>query len=931
MRETQDLENALHEAQRECGQIVLIEAAAGLGKTSLLWSTYDAAVAMGFTCLRTRASELERDFPYGCMRRLLDPVLATASIVERQQLFADAAGLSLSLFDHSSASLPVAAEGPFATLHGLYWLLNNLARHQPIVLCIDDLQWADVESQRFLAYLAPRLDGLAVVVIATVRARQNVTPDLVRLLVQPEIKLLRPQPLSVEATAALCELQLGTKVANDFATACHGATGGNPFFLQTLLREAQELRFLTDANEAARVRRIGPAAVARAVLLRLSSTPPAATALVRAIAVLGDGASVVDAARLTELAADEAARMADLLVDLAILKRGEDIEFAHPIVRHAIYEDIGVHERARAHACAARMLAQRGAEDERIAAQILKSEPAGEVERVELLRRVAGRALIQGAPNAAIVWLQRALKEPPAPESRPEVLLDLGSAQLRVGMPEALAHLQEAMAAIRQSALLAHGARQLANALSMSGDAHGAIAALESAIEILEPENREFALILEAEAAAKAQQAGRLARAATAARLARRGELKGATAGERLVLATLAFERARASESEREAVHHIEGALASGGLFGQEPDVVGPFYALAIGLLATDALDLGYRTLEQALVEARLRGSIPGQAFVIAHRGWFSLRRGAVAQAEADARTALDLITAHDIQLGRYFAMALLVESLLAAGQVEAADETLRRSEIGAEIPLGLANINMLEARGLLHLAQGNTRAGLDDLLEYGRREELSGAANPLSSRWRSHACLALRALADDEGARNMAVEELQRARRWGSASGVGIALRAVALTAADTPSIDRLAEAVAVLDRSPARLEYARALTDLGAAQRRANRRAEARNTLERALKLARECGGQAVAERAAVELRASGGPSSDLSGSAVQQLTVSERRVAELAAKGHSNPQIAQMLFVTRKTVETHLGHIYSKLGISGRVALARALETP
>ena len=108
-----------------------------------------------------------------------------------------------------------------------------------------------------------------------------------------------------------------------------------------------------------------------------------------------------------------------------------------------------------------------------------------------------------------------------------------------------------------------------------------------------------------------------------------------------------------------------------------------------------------------------------------------------------------------------------------------------------------------------------------------------------------------------------MALEDLDRARRWGTARGIGVALRAVALTDDGSDPIVRLREAVDVLKRSPASLEHARALTDLGAALRRANRRAEARPALEDALALAERGGARALAERARTELRAAGGRS--------------------------------------------------------------------
>jgi hypothetical protein len=225
------------------------------------------------------------------------------------------------------------ADSSFGVLHGLYWLLNNLAADGPLALVVDDLQWADAESLRFLNYLAVRLDGLPRVVLASTRAGENVTPDLARLAAGPESTVLRPAPLSVAAAAALCARRLGTAVPDDFAAACREATGGNPFFLEALLREAKEQGLSADPREAARVRSIGPAAVAQAVLLRLSGAPAAATLLVRAAAVLGDGTGLAEAAGLAGLPGDDAARGADLLAALAILKPGEPLEFAHSIVR----------------------------------------------------------------------------------------------------------------------------------------------------------------------------------------------------------------------------------------------------------------------------------------------------------------------------------------------------------------------------------------------------------------------------------------------------------------------------------------------------------------------------------------------------------------------------------------------------------------------
>lgn len=930
-RELRALDYAIAEAGDARGRVILVEGLAGLGKTSLLAAAGRSAADKGFLCLRARATELERDFAYGAVRQLLEAEVARASEAERDRLFAGAAALSSPLFASSAEQLTPPPDSGFAILHGLYWLLNNIAENQPVVLVVDDIHWADAESVRFFNYLAPRLDGLRLLIAASTRVGEAVPPDLARLVAAPETRVLRPRPLSTGATAIVCRRVLEAEVAPEFAAACRKATGGNPFFLEALLREVAERGLLPDAGSVGVVQRIGPAEVAEAVLLRVSQARASAASLVRAVAVLGDGARLADAARLAGLDEDEAAYIADLLAPTAIRRgRGGGLEFAHPIVREAVYAEIGAHERAEAHAEAAGILRQSGAPDERIAAQICESDPAGDHERVDLLRRVAADALRRGAPAAAVTLLDRALAEPPAPDARGEVLVELSSAQLRLGVPEAAVdQLREAAALVREPQLLATSIRLLGGALTWSGSADAAVEAIGAVLPTIERDDRELALLLEADRAAYAQQGSLEARALAASWLHRYADLDGATAGERLVLASLAFERARVSESESDAAAYIEGALQGDRLLAeQEIDVAGTMYLLVVGLVATDALDALDTCLDAMLADARRRASIPAQAFVIVHRGRVALRRGSLSAAEADARTALELLTTYDIRLGAQLARGILIEALVEAGDVDDADAVLSERDLG-EIPPGMATNLLLEARGLLRLAQERPREALADLREFGTRDEVWGAANPLGSRWRSGAALALARLGDGEGARAIAAEDLDRARRWGAASGIGTALRASALVDAERASIDGLRDAADALKDSPARLEYARALIDLGAALRRDNRRAEARGPLAEGLELANRCSARDLAERARIELVAAGGRSSNPYGSGIEQLTASERRVAEFATQGMSNPEIAQALFVTRKTIETHLGRVYRKLDVSGRTELASALD--
>src|SRR4029453_15100615 len=135
-RELAALASALRDAERGRGRVVLVEAAAGLGKTSLLNAAGEAASEAGFACFRARASELERDFAYGCVRQLLEPAVANGL---NSGLFEGAASLSKPLFTPASARhLAPSADRAFSMLHGLYWLLNNLSDERPVVLSVDD-------------------------------------------------------------------------------------------------------------------------------------------------------------------------------------------------------------------------------------------------------------------------------------------------------------------------------------------------------------------------------------------------------------------------------------------------------------------------------------------------------------------------------------------------------------------------------------------------------------------------------------------------------------------------------------------------------------------------------------------------------------------------------------------------------------------------
>ena len=235
----------------------------------------------------------------------------------------------------------------------------------------------------------------------------------------------------------------------------------------------------------------------------------------------------------------------------------------------------------------------------------------------------------------------------------------------------------------------------------------------------------------------------------------------------------------------------------------------------------------------------------------------------------------------------------------------------------------------LLFSRGHLRLAAGDARAALRDFEQLQRRDELSGLDTPAMPSRASQA-LAHLALGERDAARALAAEELARARRWNTPSALAFALRTAGLVEGGAAGMELLREsAVAVGEAVP--YERARSLAALGAALRRAGHRRDAREPLREALDLADRCGALRLAAAAREELVASGARPRRAARSGRDALTPSERRVAQLAADGLTNREIAQALFVTVRTVEGHLTQTYMKLDACSREQLATALAAP
>jgi DNA-binding CsgD family transcriptional regulator len=924
---------ALSAASEGAGGVAMIEAGPGLGKSRLLAVAEELAPEHGMEVLLARAGELEASQPYGVALQLFERRLRGAAEGEREQLLAGAAGLAGRLFaPPAGAAADRGGEEDLSVIHGLHWLTANLAEDRPLALLVDDAHWVDPLSLRYLAYLANRIGDLPVaLVVATRPPSRSADGDLLlALAAHPATRVLRPAPLGVAGAARLLDHHgLGTEPLDEqFTGACFRATGGNPFLLRELAIALLAEGLGPDAGGAARAREIGPEPVSRAVSLSLARLPRAATILARSLAVLGERSEPALARELAGLDEEDAAGAAGALTAAGILQRNELLAFEHPIIRAALYEELAPAERALAHRHAARLLRVRGAEPDRVAAHLLRVEPSGAQWVVDSLLKAAERDLERGAPAAAAIHLERALRE--GAGDRGELLLALARARATAGDPAASTAYEEAVEGVADGRERAGLLRELSRCLYLQGRFEESAAASERGAEALNDPDDPLALHLAAGRSAALLWAGGVEARPFDELESLLERARGATSlPERAVLANLAGAEMMRGEDRGRALELARLAWGDGALQTEgptaEPAVLAITAALGVGEDYAGTIEVA----ETMLTEARRRGLIASFATFSYVRAWALLYLGRIDEAIADVESAL-ATRAYGWRLFAAGAMCVGTISLIERGDLDAAAETCAVGPEEDELRATPAYGGLLIARAELALTRGEA-AGAIPLLR-SAREQLEGRLGVRNSAWFDWLAALARGLAQ-AGERDEAIaaaeDNLERVRRWGASRAISEGLRARGLAAGGEAGIPWLEQAVAAAAEAPSGpLAHARALVDLGTAQRATGKRRVALDSLRLGLDAASRCGARGLAARAREELVIAGARPRREQLSGVDSLTPGERRVAEMAAAGMTNRQIAEALFVTVKAVEYHLRNTYRKLDIRGRPELASAL---
>jgi DNA-binding NarL/FixJ family response regulator len=921
------IESLLDAARGESGQILTIEGEAGAGKTSLLNATGRLAAASDMRVLRARGGEYERDFPYGVVRQLFEPMLLFNE-ARRAELLTGSAALAAPVFDLQAARREDT--DPLSIQHGLYWLMADLAAASATVLLIDDAQWADLTSLRAFVYAGRRLEGLPMLVAFTVRTGEPGGHEelLDQFRSQPTASLIEPAPLSVQATGDLTAAEVGSRPSEQFASTCCEATAGNPFLLVELLRSLDGKQLDSTADDDGALVEKAAASISRSILARLTKLGEHSVAVARAVAVLEPNAEARLIAELADLPLDSVAESCALLVRARLLSDSQPVAFAHPLAREAVLSEVPAPRRGADHAIAARLLDRDGAAVDSVAAHLLLAEHGRDRWAVTQLRAAAAGALGRGAPDAAARYLRRALREPPDRNERQAVSHELGRALLRASDPEGIEVLRTVRAAAEDLVSRAELATELADALGLRGGGDEAAALLEESLAETGDHDGEHGLLLR----------GWLGLLTAWGRervpddaLPKPGtEPSNETRSGRLLMAQASLLTAvglgtiqRGLDLAELAVPNAE-VLAEDAMAGLPPH--GPLAAMTLADRGEELGDLPSVSIEAA----RRRGSAPGVSGGYGVRSFLQFLDGNLRDAQADADVAINVARGPGLPAPLAIWSAAAIRISAARGDFVAAEDLLaefwsKRTPISG-IPSGI----LLCARGELRRATGRYAEARHDYLAAAERVKFLPLANQEMLPWRIGLVRCEAMLGNDAQARQLAIDTTALARRANGQRGIGIALGAQGATTGGDEGITLLQEAVSTLAATRAQLQHARALVDLGAALRRGNRRKEARKPLRDGLDLAHRCGATPLEEEARAELAATGARPRKAIFSGVESLTPSELRVARIAAEGKTNREIAQALTVTEKTIETHMRHVFQKLDVGRRTELAVALAS-
>ncbi|MFG1971166.1 AAA family ATPase [Nonomuraea fuscirosea] len=889
--------------------VLLIQGARGMGRTTLLNAALSTLAETGAVLLMARGHPAEREHPFGVIRQLFEPLMAAGR--------APPTGLTLDE-ERKDAVTP-------DVLHGLYRATRSFTGDQPLIIAVDDVHHADQQSSEWCSYIARRLDGLPIAMILTsADPGESGGNDLARnLAALPYMRLLRPAPLPHLAARRLLACQLGTaeqQVDAEVALACHQLTRGNPALLHELATRLARTGVSATRDELPRVLEAGAAAMTETALGWLTDSDSGADAagvdLLRALAVVAPDDGLELAAMLAGHGQDAARVAAARLRALGLITGSPPGRFPHPGVQQAVLAGMDPDERDRLHRRTAALLHRLGAPLSSSARHLMSAGPTGDPLTVTVLREAAEEAGGNHAWQDATGYLHRALAETDDRDTVLEVTAELGAVEKHRDLPACLRHLRTVYGRVKRAPQALMSMTPFADLLVTVNSAEaGEVLAEAATTAAATPQfaGADLALLFAAQALLWGRSAGQIG-------VRRLGRSFGTllTPAAREFLSALALATGARGRNLPRMLAQTRRCMDGQGAV--------PLTAV-LPLVWGDRLDEASYWSERLVSETRDEGSSTRLALALLARAEVRYQLGSLDAALRDANDAI--ASAREVQAEGFHAAATACAAriLVERGELEAAETALGTVRTyGDWHPLISGHV--LDALGRVHLSHGRPRDGLLTLLECGRRLTAAGITNPACVPWGTNTILAYTLSGERSAARMVAERELELARAWGAPTTIARALSAGSVAHEGATRLDMLHEAVDLLAHRGARLEQARAMLRLGIAQRQAGDTGKAHETLAMALRLAADCGAVRLAaladkHRTATAPRRPAAPSAN--GQDGHPLTVGERRVTDLVLRGMSNLEVATVLSISKRTVDTHLARIYRKLGIHTRAELA------
>ena len=922
------LADRMRKARSGQAQCVVVRGPAGIGKSRLLIEAHRRELAHEFTVLHTRCREGETPSRYDMVRALLAPLeLTPEDAADSPLLRGNAAWALPTLFPDRT---PQARVEHYAALHGLYWLAVNLMATGPLALVVDDAHRCDESSLRWLDFLLRRADDLPLLLLLTYRPEEvEARTVLSGLLAQRSCTVVALKPLTDDQVGEVVAGVLAERPDSRFCRTCTWASGGNPLLLHRLLDELRRAGARPTAEDVHRVEEVGSDVVAASVLARLSHQPERVRPVARAMAVLGAGADTESVAALAGLTQRQVTEAHEALRRNNIVA-ASGMEFVHEVVRCAVLDDMPAQELERLRARAAWVLNDAGRPAVDVANHLVGLSELDEPWMVVVLRDAAAKSEKHGAPEASVRYLRRVLDVETSPSLRIRAQADLGRVLAQIDPHAALPIMREVLDQVDDESYVPL-ALQFAVTAFGTPSYPEAIWVLARALETLSlrggprpsAADRELCILVESMlliVGVGEKPTFDLAKA----RVRTLDPPDGNTLAERRTLAVTSTVRALCCEPREQLVD-----LARLVLRFQEADADAWMHRCALlPLFLADEAEEVKAAFRRHLEMLKAEGAIWSYSHSLAMYARVLHRLGEVREAAADSQTAVDIC--EQAMWGESVAAQLTswAAVLIEQAHVDKAEAVLDRinrpwfEDAILEWPF------FQHARAQARWLRGDREAALDLLLRCGKSMEDTGVLNPVVVPWRTDAACLLAELGRRAEAAEIVERDGELAHRWGTARAIGVNLMARGTAAEGRRAVELLSEAVAILADSPARREEARAHYRLGAALLNIDDVRGARRHLRRAIDLATLCGSRALAGSARELAVAAGGRVGHTAVSPVDLLTGSEHRVATMAASGTTNREIAEALFVTLRTVETHLTNAYRKLRVRRRSELAAAL---